>query len=206
MSNGPRNASKGRVAQIGVPLLMVGIVVMLVVPLPPMLLDLLLATNLSGAVVILLTAMMSDRALDFSVFPALLLVTTLLRLALNVASTRLILLHGEAGKVIASFGQVSVGGNLFVVLVLFMILVIIQFVVITAGAGRVAEVAARFTLDAMPGKQMASDADLNAGLIDEDTARQRRRDVSAEADFYGAMDGSSKFVKGDAVAGIIIVT
>jgi flagellar biosynthesis protein FlhA len=195
-----------RAASMGVPLLMVGIVVMMIIPLPPMLLDMLLALNLSVAVIVLLTAITSEKALDFSVFPALLLVTTLMRLALNLSSTRLILLHGHAGKVIEAFGNVVVGGNLIVGLVIFLILVIIQFVVITAGAGRVAEVAARFTLDAMPGKQMAIDADLNSGLISDEQARTRRLDVGREADFYGSMDGASKFVKGDAVAAVVIVS
>jgi flagellar biosynthesis protein FlhA len=196
----------GKAASLGVPLLMVGIVVMMIMPLPTMLLDMLLATNLTVAVVILLTAITSERALDFSVFPALLLVTTLMRLALNISSTRLILLKGEAGKVIHAFGAVVVGGNLVVGVVIFLILVIIQFVVITAGAGRVAEVAARFTLDAMPGKQMAIDADLNSGLISDEQARTRRLDVGREADFYGSMDGASKFVKGDAIAAVVIVS
>jgi len=186
--------------------MVVGIVVMMIMPLPAMLLDILLALNLTTAVVILLTAITSEKALDFSVFPALLLVTTLMRLALNISTTRLILLKGDAGKVIHAFGSVVVGGNLVVGVVVFLILVIIQFVVITAGAGRVAEVAARFTLDAMPGKQMAIDADLNSGLINDEQARKRRLDVGREADFYGSMDGASKFVKGDAIAGIIIVT
>ncbi|MGB8651706.1 MAG: flagellar biosynthesis protein FlhA [Mycobacteriales bacterium] len=199
-------ARSGRAAQTAVPLLMVGIVVMMIVPLPTMLLDLLLATNLTVAVVVLLTAITAERALDFSVFPALRLVTTLMRLALNISSTRLILLKGEAGKVIHAFGAVVVGGNLIVGLVVFLILVIIQFVVITAGAGRVAEVAARFTLDAMPGKQMAIDADLNSGLINDEQARARRLDVAREADFYGSMDGASKFVKGDAIAAVVIVS
>jgi flagellar biosynthesis protein FlhA len=201
----PTSQASGRVAQLGVPLLLVGIVVMMIMPLPTMLLDLLLAANLTVAVVVLLTAITAERALDFSVFPALLLVTTLMRLALNISSTRLILLHGEAGKVIHAFGAVVVGGNLVVGLVIFLILVIIQFVVITAGAGRVAEVAARFTLDAMPGKQMAIDADLNSGLITDDQARHRRLEVAREADFYGSMDGASKFVKGDAIAAVVIV-
>jgi flagellar biosynthesis protein FlhA len=195
---------KNRIGQIGVPAAIVCVVVMMVVPLPPALLDFLLVVNLAGAVLILLLSMRVQRVLDFSVFPSLLLVATMFRLALNVSATRLVLLDGFAGKVIESFGHFVIGGSVIVGLVIFLILVVIQFIVITAGAGRVAEVAARFTLDAMPGKQMAIDADLNAGLIDEDTARKRRRDVSAEADFYGAMDGSSKFVKGDAVAAIII--
>jgi flagellar biosynthesis protein FlhA len=188
-----------------VPLAVVGIVVMMIVPLPSALLDLLLALNLTTAVVVILTALTARRALDFSVFPALLLVTTLMRLALNISSTRLILLKGEAGKVIHAFGSVVVGGQLIVGLVVFLILVIVQFVVITAGAGRVAEVGARFTLDAMPGKQMAIDADLNSGLINDDQARKRRLEVAREADFYGSMDGASKFVKGDAIAAVVIV-
>jgi len=201
----PQAKPAGRVAQMGVPLLIVSIVVMMIIPLPTVLLDVLLAANLTVAVVVLLTAITSEKALDFSVFPALLLVTTLMRLALNISSTRLILLEGDAGKVIHAFGSVVVGGNIIVGLVVFLILVIIQFVVITAGAGRVAEVAARFTLDAMPGKQMAIDADLNSGLITDDEARRRRLDVAREADFYGSMDGASKFVKGDAIAAVVIV-
>src|SRR3954454_750890 len=202
---GDPKRSRGRVAQVGIPRLLVCVVITLVVPLPKVLLDLLLATNISLAVVILLTSMVVQRALEFSVFPALLLVTTLVRLSLNVSSTRLILLHADAGHVIEAFGNFVVGGNLVVGLVVFLILVVIQFAVITAGAGRVEEVTARFTLDAMPGKQMAIDADLNAGLISEDEAKTRRADVGREADFYGEMDGASKFVKGDAMAGIIIV-
>jgi len=198
-------SSRPKLAQIAIPLLVVGIVITMVVPLPAALLDLLLAANLSVAVLVLLTAMLVSNALDFSVFPALLLVTTLMRLSLNVSSTRLILLHGFAGKVIEAFGSIVIGGNLVVGLVVFLILVVIQFAVITAGAGRVAEVGARFTLDAMPGKQMAIDADLNAGLISDDDARRRRAAVAAEADFYGAMDGASKFVKGDAIAAVVIV-
>ncbi len=201
----PGKRARNRVASVGIPLLLVCVVITMVVPLPKVLLDMLLAANISLAVVILLTSMVVQRALDFSVFPALLLVTTLVRLSLNISSTRLILLHGDAGHVIEAFGNFVVGGNLVVGLVIFLILVVIQFAVITAGAGRVAEVTARFTLDAMPGKQMAIDADLNAGLISEDEAKQRRADVGREADFYGAMDGASKFVKGDAMAGIVIV-
>ncbi|MCC6381753.1 MAG: flagellar biosynthesis protein FlhA [Dehalococcoidia bacterium] len=189
-------------------LLAVGIIVivgMLIIPLPTALLDLLLTVNIAASVIILLVAVYTDDAMKFSVFPSLLLVTTLFRLALNVSTSRLILLHGDAGSVVHSFGGFVVGGNLVVGLVVFFILVVIQFVVITNGAGRVAEVAARFTLDAMPGKQMAIDADLNAGLIDENQARARRRAIAEEADFYGAMDGASKFVKGDAIAGIVII-
>ncbi|MBI5137921.1 MAG: flagellar biosynthesis protein FlhA [Nitrospirae bacterium] len=187
----------------------VGLLIIMVIPLPPLLLDLLLSFSITMAVVILLVALYTKNPLDFSVFPSILLLATLLRLGLNVASTRLILLNGDrggdaVGKVIESFGNFVVGGNFIVGLVVFCILVIINFIVITKGAGRIAEVAARFTLDALPGKQMAIDADLNAGLINENQARERRRDVAREADFYGAMDGASKFVRGDAVAGIII--
>ncbi|GIG30642.1 flagellar biosynthesis protein FlhA [Cellulomonas marina] len=192
------------VAQMAVPAGVVAIVLLLVVPLPYPLLDLLIAVNITASLVILLTSMYVKRPLDFSVFPSLILVFTLFRLGLNVASTRLVLRDGFAGHVIEAFGHFVVGGSLVIGLVIFLILVVIQFVVITNGAGRVAEVGARFTLDAMPGKQMAIDADLNSGLIDEETARRRRADISAEADFYGAMDGGSKFVKGDAIAGIVI--
>ena len=195
---------KRRMAQIGVPVAVVAIVVMLVVPLPAMILDLLIAFNISAALLILLTAMFVHRPLDFSSFPALILVATLFRLALNVSATRLVLLDGYAGKVIDTFGHFVIGGSLIVGIIVFAILVVIQFVVVTNGAGRVAEVGARFTLDAMPGKQMAIDADLNSGLITEDQARLRRAEVAGEADFYGAMDGASKFVKGDAIAAIII--
>ncbi|ROS25765.1 flagellar biosynthesis protein FlhA [Cellulomonas sp. PhB150] len=191
-------------APMAVPAGVVGIVLMLVVPLPAALLDVLIAVNITASLVILLTSMYVKRPLDFSVFPSLILVFTLFRLGLNVASTRLVLRDGYAGQVIDAFGHFVVGGSLVIGLVIFLILVVIQFVVITNGAGRVAEVGARFTLDAMPGKQMAIDADLNSGLIDEDQARRRRADVAAEADFYGAMDGGSKFVKGDAIAGIVI--
>ena len=195
---------KRALAPIAVPAAVILIVVMMVVPLPTALLDLLLAVNIAGAVLVLLASMQVHRPLDFAVFPSLLLILTLFRLALNISTTRLIMLDGYAGKVIEAFGSFVIGGSLVVGLVVFLILVIVQFLVITNGAGRVAEVGARFTLDAMPGKQMAIDADLNAGLIDEDTARRRREDVAAEADFYGAMDGASKFVKGDAMASIII--
>ncbi len=186
------------------PVGVVGIILLLVVPIPSWLLDLLITTNILFALVILLTTMFTKRPLDFSVFPSLLLIATLFRLGLNVASTRLVLGDGYAGAVIQAFGHVAVGGSLIIGAVVFLILVVIQFVVVTKGAERVAEVGARFTLDAMPGKQMAIDADLNAGLIDEHEARRRRAEVAAEADFYGAMDGASKFVKGDAIAGIII--
>ncbi len=193
-----------RLTQLGVPVGIVFIVVMLVVPLPAVVLDMFIALNITGALLVLLTAMFIGRPLDFSSFPAVILVMTLFRLALNVSATRLVLLDGYAGKVIDTFGHFVVGGSLVVGLIVFAILLVIQFVVITNGAGRVAEVGARFTLDAMPGKQMAIDADLNSGLIDEDEARRRRTEVHAEADFYGSMDGASKFVKGDAIAAVVI--
>lgn len=180
------------------------IVVMMIIPMPTWLLSLFIVFNISLALTILLVAMYNQNPLEFSIFPALLLIMTLFRLALNISSTRLILLYGDAGEVIEQFGNFVVGGNPIVGLIVFLILVIIQFLVITKGAERVAEVAARFTLDAMPGKQMAIDADLNAGLINDMEARQRRIDVQRQADFYGAMDGATKFVKGDAIAGIII--
>ncbi|KQS60295.1 flagellar biosynthesis protein FlhA [Geodermatophilus sp. Leaf369] len=188
-----------------IPIGVVSIVLMLVVPLPAMVLDLLIGINIGVSLLILLVAMSIKRPLDFAVFPSVVLIATLLRLALNVSSTRLVLSDGYAGEVIEAFGHFVIGGSLVVGLVVFLILVVIQFVVITKGAERVAEVGARFTLDAMPGKQMAIDADLNAGLINENQARRRRADVTAEADFYGSMDGASKFVKGDAIAAIIIV-
>jgi flagellar biosynthesis protein FlhA len=195
---------RNRAGQVGFPAAVLLVVTMMVVPLPTALLDLLIATNLALAVMILLASMNVERPLDFSAFPSLLLVATLFRLGLNISSTRLILAHGDAGTVIHAFGSFVIAGSVTIGLVIFLILVVIQFVVITNGAGRVAEVAARFTLDAMPGKQMAIDADLNAGLIDDTEAKQRREDIAAEADFYGAMDGSSKFVKGDAIATIVI--
>ncbi|MBI4809627.1 MAG: flagellar biosynthesis protein FlhA [Nitrosomonadales bacterium] len=201
---------RGGVRGLAGPVLIVMILSMMVLPLPPFLLDILFTFNIALAIMVLLVAMNTTRPLDFAVFPTVLLITTLLRLSLNVASTRVVLLEGHtgpdaAGKVIESFGHFLVGGNYAVGIVVFVILVVINFVVITKGAGRIAEVGARFTLDAMPGKQMAIDADLNAGLIGEDVARQRRAEISQEADFYGAMDGASKFVRGDAVAGIIIM-
>ena len=195
----------GRSSDILVALLVVAIVMMMIIPMKPSLLDILLTFNISFALIILMVSMFNTDPLDFSVFPSLLLVMTLFRLALNISSTRLILLNAEAGQVIASFGSFVVGGNMVVGMVIFLIIVIIQFIVITKGAERVSEVAARFTLDAMPGKQMAIDADLNAGLINEQDARERREKIGQEADFYGAMDGASKFVKGDAIAGIIII-
>ncbi|MEQ3692720.1 MAG: flagellar biosynthesis protein FlhA [Thalassolituus sp.] len=195
---------------VGIPVMVLVLLGMMTLPLPPFLLDTFFTFNIALSIVVLLVSVYSKRPLDFAIFPTILLIATLLRLALNVASTRVVLLYGHeggdsAGKVIEAFGEVLIGGNYAVGLVVFMILMIINFVVVTKGAGRVSEVTARFTLDAMPGKQMAIDADLNAGLIDADQAKQRRSDIAAEADFYGAMDGASKFVKGDAVAGILIL-
>jgi len=186
-----------------------GVVVLLMVPIPPTLLDLLLATSIAVSLVVFLTALFSERPTDFSIFPALLLIATLLRLSLNIASTRLILLQGHegpdaAGSIIHSFSNFVVGGNIGVGFIIFLTLVVINFVVITKGSGRIAEVAARFTLDAMPGKQMAIDAELSAGAINDTQARERRREVEEQANFYGAMDGASKFVRGDAVAGLIV--
>jgi len=199
----PLPGGKGR-AEVGLAVAVMFVIGLLVVPLPSILLDLFLVTSISLSLVVLLSALYTTDPLEFSSFPALLLLLTLFRLSLNVASTRLILTHGEAGHVIQAFGEFVIGGNYAVGLVLFLILIGINFIVITKGAGRVAEVAARFTLDAMPGKQMAIDADLGAGLIDEHEARRRREEISRQADFYGAMDGSSKFVKGDAVAALVI--
>jgi flagellar biosynthesis protein FlhA len=195
--------------ELVVPLALVAVVIIMVIPLPALLIDLLLAVSISLALTILMVSMYIEQPLQFSTFPSVLLVVTLFRLALNVASTRLVLLHGNegstaAGHVIQAFGNFVVGGSYVVGLVVFLILVVINFAVITKGAGRIAEVAARFTLDAMPGKQLAIDADLNSGLITEANARARRRTIEAEADFYGAMDGASKFVRGDAVAGLVI--
>jgi flagellar biosynthesis protein FlhA len=195
---------------LGTPVILSAMLAMMVLPLPPLALDLLFTFNISLALVVLLVTVYTHRPLDFAVFPTVLLVATLLRLALNVASTRVVLLEGHggtdaAGRVIQAFGDFVVGGNYAVGLVVFAILVLINFVVVTKGAGRISEVSARFTLDAMPGKQMAIDADLNAGLITQDEARARRLEVSQEADFYGAMDGASKFVRGDAIAGILIL-
>ncbi|ACD53357.1 flagellar biosynthesis protein FlhA [Clostridium botulinum] len=180
------------------------IVLMMIIPLPKTLLDVLLAFNITLSVVIIIITMFTTNVLQLSVFPTLLLITTLFRLGLNISSTRLILSEGDAGKIIQAFGDFVIGGNYVVGIIIFLIIIIIQFMVITAGAGRVSEVSARFTLDAMPGKQMSIDADLNSGLIDEAMAKQRRQDLQSEADFYGSMDGASKFVKGDAIAGIII--
>jgi flagellar biosynthesis protein FlhA len=188
----------------------VAILMVMILPLPPLLLDLLLSTNITIGLVILLIAMYNTNPLDFSAFPSLLLITTLFRLSLNIASTRLILLHGHegsgaVGQVINSFGNFVVGGSFAVGMIIFLIMVLINFIVITKGSGRIAEVAARFTLDAMPGKQMAIDADLNSGLINEEQAKGRRKEISRQAEFYGAMDGASKFVRGEAIAGLIIM-
>ncbi|BAL25800.1 flagellar biosynthesis protein FlhA [Azoarcus sp. KH32C] len=198
------------VRMLGAPIFIIMVLSMMVLPLPAFVLDVFFTFNIAIAVMVMLVSMYTRRPLEFSVFPTVLLVTTLLRLALNVASTRIVLLEGHtgpdaAGKVIEAFGHFLVGGNTAIGIVVFVILVVINFVVVTKGAGRIAEVAARFTLDAMPGKQMAIDADLNAGLIDEAAAKQRRKEVAQESEFYGAMDGASKFVRGDAVAGILIL-
>ncbi|OFI06821.1 flagellar biosynthesis protein FlhA [Clostridium acetireducens DSM 10703] len=182
----------------------IAIVMMIIIPLPSVVLDILLALNITISVVIMLLTMFTTHVLQFSIFPTMLLITTLFRLGLNVSSTRLILKDGYAGEIIQAFGNFVVGGNYVVGIIIFLIIVIIQFIVITNGAGRVSEVSARFTLDAMPGKQMSIDADLNSGIIDEHGAKQKRKELQQEADFYGAMDGASKFVKGDAIAGLII--
>ncbi|MBK9131082.1 MAG: flagellar biosynthesis protein FlhA [Gammaproteobacteria bacterium] len=200
----------GRHGMLGAPLLMLALLAMLVVPLPPLMLDVFFTFNIALSLVIILACVYTQRPLDFATFPTVLLLATLLRLALNIASTRVVLLEGHtgadaAGQVIESFGEFVVGGNYAVGLIVFAILVIINFVVVTKGAGRISEVSARFTLDSMPGKQMAIDADLNAGIIGQDEAKRRRADVVAEADFYGSMDGASKFVRGDAIAGILIL-
>lgn len=210
ISIGRLQFSTQQLSSLAAPLLIVMILAMMVLPLPPFLLDLLFTFNIALSLIVLMAAMYTKRPLDFLAFPAVLLLTTLLRLSLNVASTRVVLLHGHtgpdaAGKVIEAFGHFLVGGNFAVGIVVFTILVVINFVVITKGAGRIAEVTARFTLDAMPGKQMAIDADLNAGLIGEADARKRRSEIAQEAEFYGSMDGASKFVRGDAVAGILIL-
>ena len=180
------------------------IVLMIIIPLPKQVIDLLLALNITISIVIILITMFTTSVLQLSVFPTLLLVTTLFRLALNISSTRLILTEADAGTIITAFGNFVVRGNYVVGIVIFLIIMVVQFMVITNGSGRISEVSARFTLDAMPGKQMSIDADLNSGMIDEVQAKKRRQDLQSEADFYGSMDGASKFVKGDAVAGIII--
>tara|TARA_R110002110_G_scaffold33533_1_gene114792 strand:+ start:105052 stop:107148 length:2097 start_codon:yes stop_codon:yes gene_type:complete len=195
---------------LGIPLFIIMLLAMMILPLPPFLLDILFTFNITLSLVVLLAGTYSSRPLDFSVFPTILLVTTLMRLALNIASTRIVLLEGHTGtdavgQVIKSFGEVVIGGNYAVGMVVFLIVVIINFVVVTKGGGRISEVSARFTLDSMPGKQMAIDADLNAGIINQDEAKERREEVAQEADFYGSMDGASKFVRGDAIAGILIL-
>ena len=197
-------------SHVGVPILLLSILAMVILPLSPVVLDILFTFNIVLSVLVLLVSVNSKRPLDFALFPTILLITTLMRLTLNVASTRVVLLHGHegvgaAGRVIEAFGQVVIGGNFVVGFVVFVILMIINFVVVTKGAERISEVSARFTLDALPGKQMAIDADMNAGLINQEQARLRRKEVSSEADFYGAMDGASKFIRGDAVAGIMIL-
>ena len=199
-----------RSGRIGIPLIILSILAMTILPLPPQLLDILFTFNIAMAVLVLLVSVSSKSPLDFSLFPTVILITTLMRLTLNVASTRVVLLEGHtgtgaAGKVIEAFGEVVIGGNFIVGLVVFVILMIINFIVITKGGERISEVTARFTLDALPGKQMAIDADLNAGLVTQEEAKARRQEVAKEADFYGAMDGASKFVRGDAIAGILIL-
>jgi len=205
-----RSLTTSRIPALGTPILLLSLLAMMTLPIPTFLLDMLFTFNISLALIVVLATVYAQRPLDFAVFPTILLVATLMRLALNVASTRVVLINGHtgpgaAGDVIESFGSVVIGGNYAVGLVVFAILVIINFVVVTKGAGRISEVSARFTLDAMPGKQMAIDADLNAGLLTQEEARERRKEVSEEADFYGSMDGASKFVRGDAVAGLLIL-
>ena len=205
-----KNQVKKFTGGIGAPLVLLAIMGMVILPMPPFLLDILFSFNIALSLVVILVALFTNRPIEFGIFPLVLLIATVLRLALNVASTRVVLLEGHeggdaAGKVIQAFGEVVIGGNYAVGIVVFAILLIINFKVVTAGAGRISEVSARFTLDAMPGKQMAIDADLNAGYIDQDEARRRRVEITTEADFYGSMDGASKFVKGDAVAGLFIM-
>ena len=205
----PINLENLKKSGLGAPIAVLMLMAMIVVPLPPFLLDIFFIFNIAFSILILMVVLNASRPMDFAVFPTIILVATLFRLALNVASTRIVLLEGHtgpdaAGQVIKSFGEFVIGGNYTVGLIVFIILVIINFAVVTKGSGRISEVSARFTLDAMPGKQMAIDADLNAGLIDQDEARKRRKDVASESDFYGSMDGASKFVRGDAVAGIMI--
>jgi flagellar biosynthesis protein FlhA len=205
-----RTQLKSIAAGMGAPIVVLAIMGMVILPMPAILLDVLFSFNIALSLVIILVSVLTKRPVDFGIFPLVLLVATVLRLALNVASTRIVLLEGHeggdaAGKVIQAFGEVVIGGNYVVGVVVFAILLIINFKVVTAGAGRISEVSARFTLDAMPGKQMAIDADLNAGYIDQDQARKRREEITSEADFYGSMDGASKFVKGDAIAGLFIM-
>src|SRR5512137_792982 len=200
----------GVVRSLGVPLFVMMVLAMMVLPLPPFALDLLFTFNIAMALMVVMISAHMVKPLDFAAFPSVLLITTLMRLSLNVASTRVVLVDGHtgpaaAGKVIESFGHFLIGGNFAVGLIVFAILVVINFIVVTKGAERIAEVGARFTLDAMPGKQMAIDADLNAGLIDETEAKRRRLEVGEEAEFFGSMDGASKFVRGDAMAGLLIL-
>ena len=195
---------------VGLAFGVIGVIVLMILPIPPFLLDILLSIAITSSVLILMTSLMIKKPLEFSAFPTVLLVTTLFRLALNIATTRLILGHGHegthgAGHIINAFGKLMTGGSFIIGVILFIILVIVNFVVITKGSGRIAEVAARFTLDSMPGKQMAIDADLSSGLIGEEDAKKRRKEVEQESTFFGAMDGASKFVRGDAIAGLIIV-
>ena len=205
-----QDVSKIELSGLGIPAIVLLIISMLILPLPPFLLDFLFTFNILLGVMIILIAINSSKPLDFSSFPAILLLATMLRLGLNVASTRLVLVKGHegpdaAGKVIEAFGEFVIDGNYLVGFIIFAILMIINFMVVTKGAGRVSEVIARFTLDAMPGKQMAIDADLNAGVIDQETAKFRRAEISQESDFFGSMDGASKFVRGDAIAGMLIL-
>ena len=194
-----------KLGNIIVSIFTLSIIVMIIVPIPTFLLDILLTLNIAISIVIILLSIYAHDFSEFSVFPSILLLTTLMRLGLNVSSTRLILQTGDAGKVILSFGNFVVGGNVVVGLIIFLIIFLIQFIVITRGSERVSEVAARFTLDAMPGKQMAVDADLNSGLIDDQQAKKRRKSIQDEADFYGSMDGASKFIRGDAMISMVIV-
>ena len=210
LSNIRQDMSKIELSGLGIPFLVLLIISMLVLPLPAFLLDFLFTFNILLGVVIIMIAINSSKPLDFSSFPSILLLATMLRLGLNVASTRLVLVNGHegpdaAGKVIEAFGAFVISGNYLVGFIIFSILMIINFIVVTKGAGRVSEVIARFTLDAMPGKQMAIDADLNAGVIDQQTAKLRREEISQESDFFGSMDGASKFVRGDAIAGLLIL-
>ena len=205
-----QNLSKFDYAGLGLPAMVLLIMAMLVVPLPPLLLDILFTFNIGCSLLVIMIAIGTRKPLEFSSFPSVLLFATMLRLGLNVASTRVILVDGHegheaAGKVVAAFGEFVIGGNYVVGFIIFAILMIINFIVVTKGAGRVSEVNARFTLDAMPGKQMSIDADLNAGVIDQETAKKRREELSQESDFFGSMDGASKFVRGDAIAGVLIL-
>ena len=210
LSNLRQDLSKFELSGLGIPFLVLLILCMLILPLPAFLLDFLFTFNIVVGLVIIMIAINSSKPLDFSAFPSILLIATMLRLGLNVASTRLVLVKGHegpdaAGKVIEAFGEFVIAGNYLVGFIIFSILMIINFIVVTKGAGRVSEVIARFTLDAMPGKQMAIDADLNAGVIDQETAKARREEISQESDFFGSMDGASKFVRGDAIAGLLIL-